>query len=285
MGTYSISVTLAGESKSVEITSDERSVGARVIMSVDTAPRDLAQAAFSTLSEDDALRAAMPGGFRIAGSESVLEITLQDSQGNRITELEEAGTVCLPVDEELLSDAGEQALKLLHYDVETGWVELYGSEVVSEDDVMLVCADTMRFSPFAVGYAKQATAAVIATATAIAEPSAMSTPMPPPISLKTTPVPPTAAPGKQAVPAVPETAPTAESAVMPMQQQQHSAPEPPSASEPPSAPGASDGATVVSEETSGSRVWLIAMLAVVMLAIVGALAVAGAVAYPRLRRR
>ena len=288
VGTHSISVTLAGESRNVEITSDEPSMGSRVIMSVDIVPLDLAQAAFVTLSEDDALRAAMPSGFRIAGSESVVEITLHDSQGNRITALEAAGTVCLPVDAELLSDTREQTLKLLHYDVEEGWVELHGSEVRSEDDVMLVCADAMRFSPFVVGYANQAPepASVTSSATAppIAEQSAAPTPMPAPMSLKATPIPPTAAPTKQApaeqsMPVAPEPARTAEPEVSPMQQQSS---DPVATPEAPSAPGSSDGATVVSEETSGSRVWLIAILAAM-----GALAVAGAgaVAYPRLRRR
>ena len=98
-----------------------------------------------------------PSGFRIAGSEKIVDITLRNKRGNRITELTNAATVCLPASADLLEEAGDEPVVLLHYDPEEGWTALLSEVREESDGSSSVCAETTRFSPYAIGYGVQAT--------------------------------------------------------------------------------------------------------------------------------
>ena len=106
--------------------------------------------------EPEALEAEPPRGFTIAGSQVVVDITLRDADGEPIRELETAVVVCLAVSDELLAEAADRPLTLLHYDPEDGWTTLENPELRTPaddgDGPRLLCAETTRLSPFAVGY-------------------------------------------------------------------------------------------------------------------------------------
>ncbi|MCY3567254.1 MAG: LysM peptidoglycan-binding domain-containing protein, partial [Chloroflexi bacterium] len=149
-GESTVEIQQGDEELSVEVTVDAESVGVELTLPDDDALSDLAEIEFSAVAEADA--PAFPTGFRVAGGQVIVDITLLDSDGNEITELSEAATVCLPVSEETLAEAGDRPLDLLHYDDETEtWTALPNAELRTEDGVSLLCAETDRFSRFAVG--------------------------------------------------------------------------------------------------------------------------------------
>ena len=166
----------------------------------------LASIALTSSTTPEPAQAAAPQGFRIAASQTIVDITLSDVEGNTITELSQAVTVCLPVSDELLAEAGDRELVLLHYDETDGWQTLINSERTTGDDgTALVCAETTRFSSFVVGYKPTVTPAPTQEPTPASTPEPTAAPTPEPTLVPTaapTPVP-TAAPTP-----VPTAAPT-----------------------------------------------------------------------------
>ena len=155
-GTVLMTVRLPNSNKRFLVSGDEGSVGAQVTLREEPALNNLTQVAFSAVA-DEQVEQGLAKGFRISGSDGVVDIRLRNSAGSDVTKLARAATVCLPVSEEMNAAAGGQPLLLLHYDAENGWTEMPGSEVRSNDDIKLVCGETKRFSLFAVGYALPAT--------------------------------------------------------------------------------------------------------------------------------
>ena len=157
----------------------------------------LASIALTSSTTPEPAQAAAPQGFRIAASQTIVDITLSDVEGNTITELSQAVTVCLPVSDELLAEAGDRELVLLHYDETDGWQTLINSERTTGDDgTALVCAETTRFSSFVVGYKPTVTPAPTQEPTPASTPEPTAAPTPEPTLVPTaapTPVP-TAAP-------------------------------------------------------------------------------------------
>ena len=204
-GEASVPLTLGDEIMEVRVTADIESEGTRLTLQADPALESLAEVEFSAVTDTEVLGAEPPSGFRIAGSQTIVSITLMDGQGERIRELDNAVTVCLPVSDALLVEAGGQKLALLHYDETEGWTTLADSEVRTlEDGMMVVCAEATRFSPFAVGYGEEPTPTPMPTATATPTPSPTPTPVP---SLTPTPEP-IATPTPTATP-IPTPTPTA----------------------------------------------------------------------------
>ena len=199
----------------VTVSVDEDSAGTQITLLDDDALDDLALVAIYASTNDDALDDLPSSGFRIDGSGTTVNIVLRDEDGNLITELTNAATVCLPVSAELLAETDETQLVLLHYDEEDGWYALAGSTVRTQSDgSKLVCAETTRFSPFAVGYRVQpaATATPIPTSTPVPTSTPAPTPTPTPTATPTqTPTPtstPTATPTQAPAP-TPTPTPTA----------------------------------------------------------------------------
>ena len=149
-GESTITVEIGEQSIEVEVSVDEESVGVQLTLPEDEALEELAEIEFSTVAEADAPEE--PRGFRIAGDDAIVDITLRDEDGAEITELETAATVCLPVSEETLAEAGDRSLELLHYDEDEGWTALPEAELRTDaDGGSLLCAEADRFSRFAVG--------------------------------------------------------------------------------------------------------------------------------------
>ena len=152
-GTVTIAITLGDDTLQVQVTADQASAGARFTLPDDPALDSLAEIEFMEQTGDETLQAEPPSGFRISGSQTVVNITLLDADGNPITELTDPATVCLPVTGALLAEAGDQPPALLHYDATDGWTALPDSELRTQDDgSRLLCAETTRLSPFAAGY-------------------------------------------------------------------------------------------------------------------------------------
>ena len=138
-----------GATVTVEVDSDAGSAGSRLTLPVDSALSRLRKLEFKTVAAPDD---PPPGGFRIAGSQAVVSIALLDTNDNHITGLSSPATVCLPISAALLTEAGDRPLSLLHYDANAGWTQLPGSAVRLVNGTRLLCAQTTRFSPFAIAY-------------------------------------------------------------------------------------------------------------------------------------
>ncbi|MCE2463183.1 MAG: hypothetical protein J4F46_04605, partial [Dehalococcoidia bacterium] len=95
-----------------------------------------------------------PKGLRVSSSQTRVNITMRDGQGNEITRLTNPARVCLPVSDALLAEAAAQELALLRYEQDEGWRALPNSRTETEPDgSRLICADATRFSPLVTGYA------------------------------------------------------------------------------------------------------------------------------------
>ncbi len=144
-GTYTVQVI----GRTVAVTGDAGSAGSRLTLPTDAALRSLSKLEFEAVAAPDD---PPPGGFRIAGSQAIVNITLLDANDNPITGLSSPATVCLPVSGVLLAEADGRPLSLLHYDATAGWTELSGAAVRTVNGTRLLCAQTTRFSPFAIAY-------------------------------------------------------------------------------------------------------------------------------------
>jgi len=151
VGSGTGTIQVGDDTVEVEVEVDEEHVGTEIVFADDDTLDDLAKVEFTSeeldTDDDDA-----PRGFRVSGSENVLDITLRDSDGEPISELENAVTVCLPVSDDLVDEADGAELAVLHYDEDDGWVALAGSVVRTQGGTRLVCASTTSFSAFSVGY-------------------------------------------------------------------------------------------------------------------------------------
>ena len=222
-GEATVNLQLGDESVRTVVVLDEGSTGARQTLRADPALARLGRVEFSAVTDSTVLGAQTPQGFRIAGSQVVVDITLRGRDGNPITQLTNPATVCLPVRDGLSAEAGGQPLTLMHYDEVEGWTVLPNSQVRTLDDgTMLVCADADRFSPFAIGFGQAPTTTATPTTAPVATVQPLTTPTPGPTATPTpTPVPtatpaatptptPTIAPTAQPTPtAIPTAAPTA----------------------------------------------------------------------------
>ena len=219
-GEATVQVPIQGTSLTVQVTVEEEAAGSRVILPEDPALSTLASIALTSSTTPEPAQAAAPQGFRIAAGQTIVDITLSDTEGNTITELTQAVTVCLPVSNELLAEVGDQELVLLHYDATDGWQPLPNSErTTSDDGTALVCAETTRFSSFVVGYKATVTPAPTPepTPAPTPEPTPAPTPEPTPVPTPEPTLAPTAAPTPaptpeptQAPTPAPTPAPTAE---------------------------------------------------------------------------
>ena len=207
-GEATVNLQLGDESVRTVVVMDEGSTGARPTLRADPALARLGRVEFSAVTDSTVLGAQTPQGFRIAGSQVVVDITLRGRDGNPITQLTNPATVCLPVRDGLSAEAGGQPLTLMHYDEVEGWTVLPNSQVRTLDDgTMLVCADADRFSPFAIGFGQAPTTTPTPTPVATVQP--LTTPTPGPTATPTpTPVP-TATPAATPTP-TPTSAPTAQ---------------------------------------------------------------------------
>ena len=218
-GTATVELSIGDDTLNVEVTTEEETIGARIVLPEDPALSNLTSITFTPSVAQEPEQEPPPQGFRIAESQTIVNITLTDVQGNAITQLTRPCTVCLPVSNELLAEAGDRELALLHYDETDGWQPVPGSErVTAGDGTVSVCAETTQFSLFAVGYKVEAPAPTPAPPPPTPAPTTAPpvTPVPPPatptatpaptVASRATPVPPTAVP--TATPA-PTAAPTA----------------------------------------------------------------------------
>ncbi len=150
-GQGNVRLTINGRLLSVVVTTDEGSIGVRLVISAsDDAINQLQALSFET-ETDQQIADAAPQDIPIAGSQPIVTITLRGSGGQPITLLAEQATVCLPLSDETLEQAGASPLSLLHFDDPSGWTPLSGSQIVEIEGVTLLCAETTEFSPFAIG--------------------------------------------------------------------------------------------------------------------------------------
>ena len=172
-GEARIAVTLGGRTVEVTVKVDTGCVGTRMELPEKLALDGLATIEFAAASEESRLRQArLPQGFRIAHSQSIMDITLRDGQGRTIGGVPSSMKICLPVSEAVVDEAGGQPLRLLHYQEEDGWEALVGSwEERLDNGPILVCALTTHLSAFAVGY--------------VAPPEPTPTPQPTPVPAPT----------------------------------------------------------------------------------------------------
>ena len=150
-GETTVTITLGQTSQSIAVSTDAASADTQVTLKEDQALADLSRVEFQEVSDLSTL-GTLPAAFSIDTSTAVVSITLQDSDGNRITQLTNAARVCLPAPTRTPPNNAEWAL--LHYDPVNGWKALPNVEVKDSDDSsgeVVVCADATRFSPFAVG--------------------------------------------------------------------------------------------------------------------------------------
>ena len=82
-GESTITVEIGEQSAEVEVSVDEASVGVQLTLREDEALEALAEIDFSTVAEADAPEA--PRGFRIAGDDAIVDITLRDADGEAIS--------------------------------------------------------------------------------------------------------------------------------------------------------------------------------------------------------
>ena len=147
-----VQLTINGQLRRVVATTDEGTVGVRMIVSAsDRALNSLQAMQITTETASEAADADPPSGFRIAGSDHIVNIVLRGTGGRPITELTKPATVCLPLSDEIVEEAGDDPLAVLHYDDEDGWTALSDSETVTVGDERLLCAETTKFSLFAIG--------------------------------------------------------------------------------------------------------------------------------------
>ena len=211
-GEARLSVALGGMALELAVTIDAGCIGTRVALPEELALQGLTTIDIVAASEEArVLQAAPPQGFRIARSQTIMEVTLRDGGGRTIGALTNPMTVCLPVNEAVVEEADGQPLKLLHYQEEDGWEALPGSwEALTESGAILVCALTTNLSPFAVGYAAhpEPTPTPTPTPQPTPTPTPTPTPQPTPIGAPTEAVPdsPTPSPQPTATP-MPATAP------------------------------------------------------------------------------
>ncbi len=150
-GQGNVRLTINGRLLSVVVTTDEGSIGVRLVISAsDDAINQLQALSFET-ETDQQIADAASEEFPIAGSQPIVTITLRGSGGQPITLLAEQATVCLPLSDETLEQAGTSPLSLLHFGDPSGWTPLSGSQIVEIEGVTLLCAETTEFSPFAIG--------------------------------------------------------------------------------------------------------------------------------------
>ena len=176
-GEARMSVALGDGTIELVVNVDAGCVGTRVALPEELVLRGLTTIEIATAQEAHLLQAPLPQGFRIARSQSMMELTLRNDQGETIGALANPLKVCLPVSQALIEEAGGQPLRLLHYEEEDGWEALVGSwEEHTGDGAALVCALTTEFSPFAVGYVVRPEPAV----TPAPQPTPTPTPTPQP---------------------------------------------------------------------------------------------------------
>ena len=150
-GETTVTITLGQTSRSIAVSTDAASADAQVTLKADRALDDLSRVEFQEVSDLSTL-GTLPAAFSIDSSKAVVNITLRDSEGNRITQLTNAAKVCLPAPTRSPPNNAEWAL--LHYDSVNGWEALPIIEFRISDGgsgTVLVCANATRFSPFAVG--------------------------------------------------------------------------------------------------------------------------------------
>ena len=200
-GEARMSVALGDGTIELVVNVDAGCVGTRLALPEELVLRGLTTIEIATAQEAHLLQAPLPQGFRIARSQSMMDLTLRNDQGETIDALANPLKVCLPVSQALIEEAGGQPLRLLHYEEEDGWEALVDSwEEHTGDGTVLVCALTTLFSPFAVGYAVQPEPA--ATPTPQPTPTPVSTPTPEHTPVATQPTAPsTDAPGEHTTPA------------------------------------------------------------------------------------
>ena len=139
----------------VAVTADAGSVGTQFIPEDTDELDDLKTIAFTEVTSGAETTDAPPTGFTFALGNTVVNITLRDSDNNAITSLTTAATVCLPVSEALAGTAADADLRLFHHGA-GGW-EALDSTVKTEDGVKLICAEVSAFSAFTTGAAQGAT--------------------------------------------------------------------------------------------------------------------------------
>lgn len=127
-----------------------------IVSASDRALNSLQAMQITTEIESEAADADPPSGFRNAGSDHIVNIVLRGTGGRPITELAKPAAVCLPLSDEIVEEAGDDPLAVLHYDDEDGWTALGDSEIVTVGDERLLCAETTEFSLFAIGIGEAA---------------------------------------------------------------------------------------------------------------------------------
>ena len=291
-GTSTVRLPFSDTTLSVEVTIEEEAVGSRIDLPEDPALSTLTSISFTSSITQEPAQEPPPQGFRVAQSQTIVDITLRDPRANPLRQLTRPATVCLPVSNELLAEAGGRELVLLHYDQRDGWETLPNSERTEADDgTVLVCAETTRFSPFAVGYNLAFTPAPT-PAPSVAPPAATPlpieapTPTPVPTAVPQTPTPeptaaPTEAPTATPVPtAVPPTATPVPTAVPPTATPEPTTEPAGTATAVPPAPGETETAAPPAVD-GGVNVGLIVLIIVIVVVV----AIAGGGAYVAMRRR
>ena len=211
-GEARLSIALGDRTLEFVVNVDTSCVGTRVALPEELALQGLTTIDIVAASEEARVRQAPPPqGFRIARSQTIMDVTLRDGGGRTIGALTNPTKLCLPVSETVVEEADGQPLKLLHYQEEDGWEALPGSwEALTESGAILVCALTTNLSPFAVGYAArpEPTPTPTPTPQPTPTPTPTPTPQPTPIGAPTEAVPdsPTPSPQPTATP-MPATAP------------------------------------------------------------------------------
>ena len=180
-GQVAIRATVGNTIINAVVNVDDECVGTRLTLGDGPVLEDLSHLDFCVAVNDDMLQSPPPNGFRISSSQSMVNITMRDGQGNEITRLTSPARVCLPVSDALLAEAAGQELALLHYEQDEGWRTLPNSRTTTEPDgSRLLCADTTHFSHFSTGYAvvpvPTPTPAATPTPTRKPEPGVIPTP-------------------------------------------------------------------------------------------------------------
>ena len=214
-GEVSISVTLGDSTAKLTVKIDAGYVGTRITLPEELALHGLASIEIVAPAEEArVLQTPPPQGFRIARSQTIMDVTLRDGGGRMIGALTNPMKLCLPVSATVVEEADGQPLRLMHYQEEDGWEALLGSwEELTESGAILVCALTTNLSSFAVGYAAQPEPTPTATPTPQPTPTPTPTPTPRPAPTEAAPDPPTPSPQPTATPipsATPDHPPTPE---------------------------------------------------------------------------
>ena len=201
-GEVRMSVEMGGGTMELVVNVDVDCVGSRVALPDELALHGLKEIEFAGTREARLMQAPPPDGLRIASSQGMMDLTLRNEQGATIGALASPLTVCLPVSQALVEEAGGQPLRLLHYAEGTGWEALVVSwDEQTGDGAALVCALTTRLSPFAVGYPVRPEPAPTPHPTPTPTPA--PTPTPPPTPTPTQPAPPSTDVPVEAAPETP----------------------------------------------------------------------------------